>query len=322
MSNVLTLPQSPQAAAPKIDVPDVIPQVAPHAMPPEIGAREVVHKVIVSLDSSWIDFISDPNKKKIVDLLTEINPKVSGNWLDTHQVFATGLCAITTALIAFAGVWLTTRTQRIIEGDRYDKAQAEKRAVCAKKKSFLVFDIIQAFGEVDKFVNQIAQHLTYVDEGDAPDEYYVFRSDLTLAEQSDLYFKNIYDALERISIKKSAYPIQENEIQYLSDEELELLNDLDFRIKSLQTRSREIQAICKKLLISWVPEGLPDTDFQRFVQDDAQKLVQNEIKLLISETKRMVHFTVKFAKIFASAIGSKYEADIKAKRRKKAPDGQ
>jgi|GEM_PF-2852207 len=261
----------------------------------------------LSIDKSLNDLFSKITKQDFIDIISALHDKGHTFWLQDYQFLAAGLCAIAAASIAYLGVRYSSRTLLKIEKEKHDRVQSENMQVWERKKRFFVFHVLNASAEVEKYVEYVSRHIKYADGDDEmPDEFYVFRSDLTLDEQCDLYFQNIYDALERISFQKSAYPLHEHEIKYMRDEELEELNSLGFRIASLQAKSKEIQDICRRLLKNWVPD-IPDKEWQRFIQDDAHKLVQVEINTLTEETQKLMDLIAGFARIFAPEIAKKWE---------------
>lgn len=244
------------------------------------------------------------------------------SWLQDHQLLVTGLCAIAAAGLALLGSIFLARSQ-VDAGLKLDKQKSDREDKIALKawegkKRFLVFDVLNASTDASKYIHYAAGYIHNFEDDETPTEYMIFRKEIA--------FDEIDNALDRVSVRASFYPLKEEELRYLTDDEMSVTKQLDFFVASLKSKSQDMREMWQKFLDHYRPEEFylsisqPPEDFANAmaIQNSMYALVKDEVQALVDEAKKLEKLCLKFAQTLAPEIGKEWEeARAKAEKAKR-----
>jgi len=255
----------------------------------------------LTLDPKLTDKLASITKQDLIDILTSVSNSGEGFWPWVHdnQIFAAGLCAIAAAFVALGGSWLLARSP--LKQDR-EKAQREvdnKKKVWEGKKRFLVFDTFNAATDASQYIHFLAGYIHNLDDDETPPEGHIFKKEPNFAE--------IEKHLDSVNLHTSSYPLNEDDLMYLSDDEMKVLHEIGFKVAYLKSRTKDVKEVCDSFLKDYALGEHPDETTNQ-VQAKQYKLVKEDVKTFAEEAKQLEDLALKFAKIFAPEIGNEMEA--------------
>lgn len=252
----------------------------------------------LTLGPKLTDKLASITKQDLIDILASLTNSNESFWLQDYQVLAAGLCAILAAYLALRGSRLIANSPLKLDEQKSQREADNKKKIWEGKKRFLVFDTLNAATDASQYIHFLAGYIHNLDDDETPPEGHIFKKEPNFSE--------IEKHLDSVNLHTSSYPLNEDDLMYLSDAEMKVLHEIGFKVAYLKSRTKDVKEVCDSFLMDYALGEHPD-EITNEVQAKQYDLIKEDVKTFAEEAQDLEDLALKFAKIFAPEIGNEME---------------
>lgn len=201
-----------QSPTPAPDVTEPLPPIEVELILPD----EAIN-VTAKLSHNAIDALASITKQDIFDVILQYSAQNDG-WIYNHQVLITGLCALVAAIIAYYA-------PKALERQKRKSIAEEKERVWISKKHFIITDMTNNIYNAVSYTKDAVDHIEYINK--------FHSSEPQLSIQMPDKDK-IFTALDGANLKGALFPLEEENIQYLTENERRFFTLTKFRTEYIK----------------------------------------------------------------------------------------